>query len=116
MDNLIGIDPVGKFYTGSRPRTGNTENVVRVDAESDDTNRSDHIERLGKVSGGGVPNAFNNPDTLIVVDANHEEFGKLYEAKGPNGQSAKDIVDKSYEEVKEKEENEDEEERENEQQ
>jgi hypothetical protein len=100
VDNLVGIDPVGKPFKkligkcGSRPE--NVANVVTVYGQPSRRDTSDTGETVGKVV-GGQPKAFKKQaDITIRVDAHHTEFKNMLERKGPDGRSAKNIVDQSY--------------------
>jgi RHS repeat-associated protein len=97
VDNLVGVDPVGKpLRPGGDSRPDNVANVVSVTATPSDRDSSDLVEAAG-VLVGGRPDAFEKgANTSINVDANHADFSKQYNAKGQHGRSARDTVDESY--------------------
>jgi len=101
VNTLVGVDPVGKPFGGAGERPANVTNVVTVDAQASSPDLSDCVEAAG-VCIGGRPDAFtDSADTTISVDANHDEFEQQYTAQGAGGESAKDIVDKTYQRPKE---------------
>jgi hypothetical protein len=79
---------------GSRPK--NVGNVVTVYGKPSQRDGSDVGESAGKLV-GGQPRAFKKQaDVTIRVDAHHTDFRMMLEAKGPDGRSAREIVDQSH--------------------
>jgi len=100
VSTLVGIDPVGLPNTfGMFGRPGNVETVVTVMAQPSSPNWSDIVADYGRDQAGlgGVPQAFSSEaDVTMTVDMNHEQFASMFEFVGPDGLSAKDIVDQTY--------------------
>lgn len=99
VELLVGIDPVSKpgpDWFGGTDRPDNVDTVVTVQADGRNLGRNQIIEGFGELVGGGVPNAFNDADVNIEVDADHADFNGIYGAEGEDGLSARELVDQVY--------------------
>uniref|UniRef100_UPI003A8F9CFA RHS repeat-associated core domain-containing protein n=1 Tax=Maricaulis sp. TaxID=1486257 RepID=UPI003A8F9CFA len=105
VDTLVGVDGVRKVgrasgLGGAADSVGTTVGVRATGAGDGNV-----IEAAGRVLGGlstlggGTPRAFQSSqaDVMITADTNHADFSGAFEAPGVDGLSAKDIVDRTYE-------------------
>jgi len=97
VDNLVGVDPVGKpnLFVGSGAPS-NVKNVVLVDNRGAGNSVGAYLaDSVGKAI-GGVPNAFDDTNTVIANQFGHGIFKEAFEYSDGVMPSAKEIVDGSY--------------------
>lgn len=94
---LIGADPVAKpalslSFWKARPEAAAF--MLHVDAVADARDRSDHVKAVGYLAGGGVHRAWREADVTITAPLNHWNFAGMMAARGKDGASAEDLLDR----------------------
>ena len=92
IDNLVTVDPVGKWDASRIRRPNSVVNWLNVNAVPDRFDFSDGVEWFGKLIGRKIPAA--EADNSERVTANHEDFAAAMALGG-----VLDLIDKTEESI-----------------